>query len=63
MNERKDSCKKQEFKGFMKCISCLGLVVRLNSFRGFNLAHTGCSISSLCHLHIKFVHENSDRAL
>ena len=24
----------------MKCISCLELVVRLNSFRGFNLAHT-----------------------
>ena len=23
----------------MKCMSCLGLVVRLNSFRGFNLAH------------------------
>ena len=24
----------------MKCMSCLGVVVRLNSFRGFNLAHT-----------------------
>ena len=24
----------------MKCMSCLGLVVRLNSFKGFNLAHT-----------------------
>ena len=24
----------------MKCMSCLGLVVRLNSLRGFNLAHT-----------------------
>ena len=23
----------------MKCMSCLGVVVRLNSFRGFNLAH------------------------
>ena len=23
----------------MKCMSCLGLVVRLNSFRGLNLAH------------------------
>ena len=25
---------------FKKCMSCLRLVVRLNSFRGFNLAHT-----------------------
>ena len=24
----------------MKCMLCLGVVVRLNSFRGFNLAHT-----------------------
>ena len=24
----------------MKCMSCLGLVVRLNSFMGFNLAHS-----------------------
>ena len=23
----------------MKCMPCLGVVVRLNSFRGFNLAH------------------------
>ena len=23
----------------MKCVSYLGVVVRLNSFRGFNLAH------------------------
>ena len=24
----------------MKCMLCLGVVVRLNSFRGFNLAHS-----------------------
>ena len=23
----------------MKCMLCLGVVVRVNSFRGFNLAH------------------------
>ena len=23
----------------MNCMSCLGVVVRLNSFRGFNLTH------------------------
>ena len=28
----------------MNCMSCLGVVVRLNSFRGFNLAHRETSI-------------------
>ena len=26
----------------MNCMSCLGVVVRLNSLRGFNLAHMEC---------------------
>ena len=29
----------------MKCMSCLGLVVRLNSFRGFNLAHINKAVN------------------
>ena len=33
----------------MKCMSCLGFVVRLNSFRGFNLAHTK-GVSGWCGL-------------
>ena len=31
----------------MKCMSCLGLVVRLNSFRGFNLAHRRSTRASI----------------
>ena len=32
----------------MKCMSCLGLVVRLNSFRGFNLAHSKKGRTTIC---------------